>query len=531
MVFFPARRWRTNAVPRELPPATPPYGHFYELELNGPGNGYTYVSRDVLANVSSRLSYGIRGTGPTDLVAGIGTLSWSMDNSQANSAATLGYYTINHASCRPGFRRGIGVRYRYRVPNTYRVYTKFVGRLLNADPEAGEWSDRRVTCEAGDWMLEAAGAPISLPTQLNKRADELLALVAAAVPRQPTYTQFDIGLSTFPYSFDNSRSESDSALTMIQKIAQSEPARCYMRGGLGLNGTILRGENRSSRLTPVPVAAFYGTQQGFRPQTKPRNRAKVVIHPRDVGPNNTTVLCSKADTSNPQINPGETIEITLRYTDLALRASRIGGTDYQNPITATTDYLFNALANGSGADLTANLSVVTTFDANQAKFRCTNTGGVLGFLTKLQGRGRTLKDYDPQTAEDSDAASIALEGESLISFDMPLQSDFLVAQAVAQFFVDTWAAPGAIEVDVRFIPKDDAEMELAMSLEPGHPISLQENVTAVNGVYHIQSVDIEIDGDKTVFEWGCQRALVQSYWSLGTVGFSELGISTVLAPL
>jgi hypothetical protein len=529
MVFFPGRRWRSNAVPRN--DASPPYGHFIELELNGTGMGWTYVSLDVLTQAPLRLSYGIQGGGPGDLVAPTGTLSWAMNNSEENSAGTIGYYSPDGPNCRPGFKRGIGVRYRYRVPGTFRIYTKFSGRLLNADPTAGVWDDRRVACDAGDWMLEAGSILVSIPTQINKRANELVTLIVAAVPRQPAATQFDTGISVFPYSFDNSRSENNTALALIQQACASEYTFCYLRGGLGLPGMVLRLENRTTRLTPIPVATFTGTQQGLKPSALIRNRAKVTVHPRRVDATNTTVLFAKPDQSNPPVNPGETIKITIRYTDPTNRASRVGGTD-MIPLAATTDYLANAAPNGLGADLTASAAVVASLDANQAIVSITNTGGVVLYVTKLQGRGRGLYDYDPLTADQSDAASIAEIGESLFSLDMPFQSDFAIADAIAAFLVDTLVTPGSSEIKpLRFIPADDAEMELAMSLEPGDPIAVTEEVTAINGVFYIQGVTITVDGDKAVFEWGLKRALVQNYWTLGIAGFSELGINTVLAPL
>lgn len=491
------------------------------------------MAQDVLINPAVRVSYGIAGAGPLDLVASPGTLSFALNNSEANSAGLLGYYSTENANCRPGFRRGIGARYRYRVPDTYRIYTKFVGRLVSAEPTAGQYLERRTHCDAVDWMNEALSFLPSVPVQINKRADQVLAALVAVVPRQPTFISFQVADSIFPYALDNSRSESSPVLTEINRICQSEFGRCYLRGGLNNNGTTLIFEKRSARLTPLPIASFWGTLQGLKPDSKLRNRVKVTVHPRRVDAVDTTVLFSKPSQSNPAVNPAQTIKITIRYNDPASGASRVGGTDMR-ALVATTDYLMNAAADGSGADVTANFTAVAVFGANQADCYITNNGGTVGYVTKLQGRGRGIYDYDPITAESFDAPSIADIGESLITLDQPYQSDFAIASAIADYLVDTWLTPGASEIEMEFTPRDDVEMELAMSLEPGDPVSVSEIVTGVNGVYYIQNVDLSVEEPgsyKTVFKWGCQRALVQNYWTLGVAGFSELGITTVLAPL
>ncbi len=79
-----------------------------ELELTGRGNGWTDVSVDLAGEI--RLHYGIAGTGPSDRVASTGTLSFTLDNSEKNSALKRGYYSPNHANKRGGFALGIGVR-------------------------------------------------------------------------------------------------------------------------------------------------------------------------------------------------------------------------------------------------------------------------------------------------------------------------------------------------------------------------------------------------------------------------------------
>lgn len=503
--------------------------HLIELELDGPGNGWTNVSEDLMLDSPGiDIDYGIAGAGPLDLVASTGRMRFALNNSEDNSAQARGYYSPRHPNCRPGFELGIGVRYTYLVSETD-GYGKFIGRLRDIDPKAGIHRERKTVCEAVDWMNEAAITKFNLPTQIDESAEAVLQAVVEEVPRQPEALNFDTADSTFPYALDNGRTEGTVVLTEIQRICQSEFGRCYVRGGANYWGR-LRFEARTARLTPAPVATFDGTMQGLDcPSStgKIRNRAVVIAHPRRVDTGNTTVLFAKPDHSNPQVAPGQTFRLSGRYVDPNNPNARVGGTDMQSP-TATTDYLMNSLANGSGTNLTGDFSVAAFYGANQVDYEITNNGASTGFVTKLQARGRGLYDYDPLESDERDADSIALMGESKVTLDMPYQSSAVVAAEIATFLLETWTAPGVAEGALKFIPRDATEEQIAMSLDIGDPITISEELSGLNGVYFIQGVGIRITGDATTFTWGVQRALVADYWILGT---SELGVDTVLAPL
>lgn len=522
--------------------------HLFELELNGVAGGWTDITADVLLHSpGASLRWGIGGTGPLDLTASTGTLSFALNNNEKNSAGLTGYYSPRHPNCRPGFRKGIRVRYTYLIPSTSDGYGKFVGRLRDIEPEPGKYRDRKTMCMAADWMNEAAITKFSAATQVAKRVDQILPVVLALVPRQPDSTLFDTGDSTFPYALDNAPTERSTVLTELQRLAQSEYGRIYLRGGLNYWGR-LRFEKRTARLTPLPLAVFAGTMQELEAgdsSGKVKNKAKVTVHPRRVDAAATTVLFSKPNQNNPSVGPLATLRMTGKYVDPSNPNARVGGTDMVAPV-ATTDYLMNAAADGSGSNLTANFTVVATYGANQVVYAITNNSAVTaGFITKLQARGRGLYDYDPLEAEVENADSIADIGESLVELAMVYQGDLNVGLALAQYLVDTWSSheltagtepssnttPGVTEIGITCIPRSSAELTALMALEIGDPITAAEELAVVNDVYYIQGAGLKITGDKSTFDFTLQRALVQSYWTLGTAGLSELGNTTVLAPL
>ena len=510
----------------------PRLGHTFELDFAG-DDGWADVTGDVmLDSPGMALDVGMPASGPLDLVASTGAMKLSLNNSEENSAGLLGYYSPRHANCRPGFQLGMRARYTWRISETAAL-GKFVGRLRDIEPEPGRYRDRKTHCLAVDWMNEAAITKYNAPTQVNKRADEVLGTVVAFVTRQPESTSYDVADSTFPYALDNGLVEDATVLTEIQRIAQSEYGRVYVRGGDGYWGRLVF-EKRTARLTPMPVAAFSGTMQKLEAASgsaKVKNRVKVTAHPRRVDVAATSVLFSKPSQNNPSVAPGAVLKISGRYVDPDNPNARVGGTDMVTP-AATTDYLMNSIAGGGGSDLTANFTVAAVYGANQVDYTITNGGGTTGFVTKLQARGRGLKSYDPLEADEIDAASIALVGESNVALDMPYQSDFLVAKAVGEYIIDTWGDDGGPpEASIVFIPRTVAEFNMAMAIEPGTPISVYEELSVVNDIYYVQGVSLKISGDKYTFDFTLQRARAQNYWALGTVGRSELGINTVLAPL
>src|SRR5512136_1427816 len=119
------------------------------------------------------------GTGPRDRVASSGSLTFALDNSEANSAGLVGYYSLGHPNARPGFRLGIGVRLKLGYDGV--LYYKWRGVIDAVRPIPGEAKERRVSVSCVDWMDEAAKAKLrGLAVQTNKRSDQVFSTIVAA---------------------------------------------------------------------------------------------------------------------------------------------------------------------------------------------------------------------------------------------------------------------------------------------------------------------------------------------------------------
>jgi hypothetical protein len=88
---------------------------------------------------------------------------------------------------------------------------------------------------------------------------------------------------------------------------------------------------------------------------------------------------------------------------------------------STTDYVANAQPDGSGVDLTANISIVLEAFSTATKLTVTNTGGTDAYMTLLKIRGDAITPDEFTFVEASDAASITAYGDNLFE----VKSDWL----------------------------------------------------------------------------------------------------------
>jgi hypothetical protein len=489
----------------------------------GPGS-WIDLTPDLVRPISA--TWGINGAGPLDLVASSGHMTFALNNSERNSAGKLGYYSPENANCRSGFKLGIPVRLRF-FENGATTY-KFYGWLDSIEPVAGKRGIRQTLCTATDFMNEAARyKPTGLATQVGLRSDQVMAALIAMVPRQPAGgTSYQVGDSTFPFAFDSSQSESQPVLTEIQRVTQSEYGRSYVRGD-----GVFYFEKRTARLSPMIIASFDDTMlrlSSTQDRSQLLNRVKATLHPRRVDGVNTTVLVSSQ--SSMPVAAGATVKFVSRYTDPNNRAVRVGGKDMIAPV-ATTDYLMNSASDGSGTNLTANFTVVAVYGANSVEYTISN-GGAAGFITKLQARGRGLYDYDPFDAVRLDQSSIDTYGEIQLPLDMPYQSDSSVGESVGDYIVSTWSSPGSITMGMGIIATTPSARQTLLQMEPGVAISVRETVTGIFRTYFVHQVSLRLESNSYLLcDLLLQRAQIQTYWTLGTAGKSELGSTTVLAPL
>ena len=502
-----------------------PVGSATRVELNF-GEGWVDVSGDVVSAVKA--SWGIHGNTPKDRVADAGTMTFDLDNGRTNVAGLVGFYAPGSVNARAGFNVGAGARL---VLHNALLGDKvrWQGTIADIVPVAGI-SDPRTAVSCVDWMDEAARAKLSLiAVQTNIQADALFTLLLAAVDRQPPNgSRSGTGSDIYPYALDNTQDESSRVLGEIQKLAMSEYGLAYCDAGVA----VFEGRRRRGGEGTIRYALDEDTNLTGLGVTHSRddiiNRAQISIHPRRVDAAATTILFNLG--SAIQIFRGTSATFDCPYRDPNQQAQRVGGKDMVPPV-ASTDYKMFANEDGSGADLTAQVSVSATFGGNSAQVTVSNAGPQDGYLMLFQLRGRGLYDFEPVIFDQIDASSQALYGENVFGYDMPYQSDPNNAVDLATFILSLNSASIVRVATASFLMNwDDEAAEQAFNIT----ISDRVTVTApsvglasvpffVNGL----TIEVQLNGVAVVTLDLCPVDTSQ-FWVLDVPGRTELDETTIL---
>jgi len=500
-----------------------------EGEFNGRGNGWTDWSADVMAEeLTAR--YGVLGTRPTDLVAGAGMLSFALDNSTGNSAGILGYYSPAHARCRPGFATGIGVRLSVQVPGYPRHY-KWVGTIEAITPIAGVYGRRITEVTCTDWIDYASRTKVNaLGVQLEKRSDQLFALLVSSVPIQPRAVQVGTAVDVYPFAFDNLEDESRTVLTEMARLAKSEGGRIYLRGDNVQGGTLVFEPRAARVVSQSNVDTFPDTEltglDAPRSRAQIINRALAVTNQRRLGATNTEVLYDS--TSRIGVDIGQ-LKLFAPYRDPTMEVERISAVDVQTPTAAAGDISATVNEDGTGGDVTGSITITAGDEGNGAHVLITNAGSGKAWVW-FRIRGRPLVTYRTTVAEAEDADSILNQGESAVTMEMPYQSDPAVALQVARHTIRMFGQPTAAPVIQFLIGGDEPALaDRVLRREVGDRVGISEEVTGIGARgYFINAIDLTLrEGVALAVSWTLQPADQGNYWRNNLQGAGNVSLMIV----
>ena len=507
-----------------------------EFELAGDGGGWTDLSADVQLGVQPIVfEYGIRGGGPLDRVASIGTMTWSMNNSTRNSSGLLGRYTPGHANCLANWKLGIAVRLKIVYGGV--TYYKFRGSIISMQPDAGITRRRAVQCVAHDWMDDASLCLVKdTQIQLNQRSDELVdTVVTQCVGRQPAATSYATGQSTFAYAMDNMRDERTLALRALTDIILAEVGYLYVKGDTAQGGT-LKFEDRHARPLAANAATFSSTMfdiVAVRSREDIFNHIFAIVHPRKVDAAATTVIYSLADTTSevPSLLPGETKSLTVLFRGDNNRFVRVGADSVVTPVAAT-DYVGNSQADGGGSNLTASLGLVFSFSSNTGTMTWTNNHPTSTiYLTTMQVRGKAVQDRYELGVEAENEESEEQYGERDLTYDMIFEDNTDLAKGVADWIVALYGTARMVVSEISLkATRNSTLLTQALAREPGDKVTLTEGMTGITAVaYFINGVKGTYSaGGLLDVSWVLAPADQQQAWILEDAVAGLLESTTIL---
>jgi len=503
----------------------------------------TDITADVLVGEANvELEYGVTGTGPLDRVADTGTLNFSLDNSSTNSHGQQGAYSPDHANALAGW--DIGNLIELRITYSGTTYYKFTGKLSQIIPMAGQYQSEIVNCVAVDWMDEAAISKVKgVTVQSNKRSDELIKdLVDNAVTVPPKSTDYAEGQSTFVTAFDNLLDAQTSVLRALYDCVISELGYLYVKGDT-TGGGVLTFEDRHARPTAgAAVGSFDNTMTGLdvsRGRDGIINTVYVVVHPRTTD-DATSVLYELTTTgSTPSIPPLSTITISCPYREASINAYRVAAATIETPVSAT-DWIANTASDGSGSNITTDVSVtVKTQAANAVDLEITNNNVTsTAYLTTLQIRGTAISDVTETVMSATDDVSMNKYGERDSRIDMKYESNAgEFGNEIANWILNIYKDPRYVVSGFQLASNASTYMMTqSLAREPGDKVTFAETMTGITessgGVavgYFINGVRMTIArGGIITTSWVLAPATATQAWVLDQVGSSELGITTNL---
>lgn len=496
------------------------------------GGSWVNVGTDLVAEDKLSIRYGIQGSGPSDRVAGTGLCMFTLGNWATSTGRPQGYYSPNHVNVRTGFTHGTRVRVTFQHAGI--SYVKFLGKLFDINPNPGLYRNKRVAIIATDWIDDLASFTVrEIAAQTGQRTDQLLTTLIAAMPTdaQPTVsTSFAVGFSTPPYAFNN-LGDGVNGQSLTADLVRSELGYFYSKG----NGTPVF-ETRQDAAAQASIIDLTDTditdlevpsslQDTF-------NTFLLTVHPKRVD-TSLVVLFAQPTTDPPLLSPAEVRVFSFPYRDPSNNSTLIGGKagSFSDPLTSTTDYTGNTLANGTGTDKTAALTVGVQFKASLCIVTVTNTDAAGVYLTKLQGRGFGIYDLSPQTYKGTLTQPY---GERPFTLDLPYATDGNEAQDFATYLAAQFSTTIGKARSVAFNPQASYRTMLATMIgEPGKILTLTETISGLSAAsQRIQSVELTLSPSLWLdVKWGLAPNYITDPWILEDSVSGKLDVTTKLGAL
>lgn len=513
------------------------------------------LKNDVCQEPGPRWSRGVMDNGPMDRVGATTTLRFELRNDASNSAGLAGYYSPGHANAMTGFTTGIPCRLWFKFEG--RKFYKYYGLIEpnGITPSAGIYGERRTKVSVQNFMAQAANHEMNLTSiALNKRIDTAVPLIVANMIVQPLATSYGTGTDTFPTVFDAS-GVGGSAAGEFSKLAMSEFGMIYDIGDeTGGETLVVEGRNTRSTVTNtlLPIAAVdcglllleddgyllledagslvlseaqeasfdnvmltdsmrvsYGKHQA--------NRIRGITAVRRVDAAATTVLYSLP--SAIQLTAGTPLTVRGTYRDPN------GGASYVNAVTSSMTNAYAAFANedGTGTNLTANLTVTPSYGTSEVEFVLTPTANM--WVTQLDAIGKGIYLYDPLSIIYEDRAK-QQAGVFQITFDMAYQDNPTKTDAFANYTLGLESLPNTT-VDRAPMMANISSMNMYgfLLLEPGTRAHFVEDQTGIDGDFFINGYEAEMfSGRYVIFSPVLKGAQSSNFW---IAGVSRAGIDTV----
>jgi hypothetical protein len=284
--------------------------------------------------------------------------------------------------------------------------------------------------------------------------------------------------------------------------------------------------------TDDPTGAIrYKPPQQIDPLRQVYNIFEVSVRKFEVGLLSILWTLSETGSDSPYIAQGQTK--TFRATYPSGSAIGVGVAEWTT-LVSVTDYTANAQADGLGADLTSQISVVLTKRDQVMDIALTNNASVTAYITKLQARGTPVEELDPVIITKSDSASITAYGERTYPGPGKFISDSLEAEQYCGFQLSIYKSPIPVLAMHISANRDANLMAEVLAREVSDRITVVatgDTDLGLNGDFFVERMTHTVSGGGTSHTVDMELSPVvagygSGFWIMGT---STIGIDTKLA--
>ena len=436
-----------------------------------------------------------------------------------------------------------------KITSTYAsiTATMWLGWISSYKPAVNIKGERTCTLSCTGWFERAQRRESLIPIQLSKRADEVIAtildesdilppgisgrwILGVATLGQSTYLgaitdyfeALDTGDTTFAFAGD--WAANTSVYSAIREMVEREAGRFWQ----ARDGALTFAPRTYFPAHTTVMATFADGMQAMDYEfgADVSNIITTNYQPRIAGSAGSTLATLGSSALAPAASY---VDIEFRFVGSGT-GETVAGTALTTPV-ATTDYTANSLADGSGADLTANVTAaIISTNATAATVRYSNSGAAayIQASSKLRGTPLTKFNQIAYTATDSD--SVLAYGR--LAYNSPGVQDSLAdATTLGDYQLSLRKDPVGRVDGVTFSGWDTRITTDILARTIGDRITMTEQQTQAGGAWFILGETHQVSEGAYNVTWVLEDAGTIIYWLLGTATQSELGQSTFVGPL
>lgn len=494
------------------------------------GSAWSEITQYVLHRSSWRGGWGMKSNRYTDRLAGTGVLTITLNSYN-------GRFDPDSVNCLTGWRKNAQVK--LVITFDGQAYTRFYGYVdtIKLDYDHGDYT---ASVSIVDWMAYAYKRTLKESSiETYRRGGYAVDKIVDAVGVTPLATQYSDGDYEFEAIFD-SLTTTTKAATELNKIVLSENGYFYnrhdkvngetlvfegesYRGGLRTlskipklkadSGYILKAGSATDHvllagtadkliLNETQDAHINGTAQAYSRTHGENilNNITVTAYPKRV---DTTEQILYSLGTPIKIASGEIQTINVKYQNKTTKEDCNAITSLMIQPVATTDYLMNTRKDGTGTNITTDLTVSVVYHTASADVTLENTSAYTGKITKLELRGYGVYQDSEIKSVAEDATSITNYGDSELNIEQQYQRDTAPGAVMANKILQKEKNPRTRLDRVQMVANTSSVHMMAfLNIDVGDMVKVTESVLGLDDYYYVQGIDFDIiDGSVIAFSW------------------------------